>query len=86
VARFGTPGWQPGPGDPSRSSVSAARSALDCEPLRSFLRAITAPLTVSRALHNFTQSFGYTTMSFSTIPSVAATQLCGTSSTPATRP
>ncbi len=68
------------------ASVNAARSAMDCEPLRSYLRAITAPLTVSRALHNFAQSFRYTTMSFSAIPSVAATQLCGTSSSAATRP
>jgi arabinofuranosyltransferase len=86
VARFGTPGWKPGPGDPSPASVNAARSAMDCEPLRSYLRAITAPLTMSRALHNFTQSFGYTTMSFSAIPSVAATQLCGTASNAATGP
>jgi hypothetical protein len=86
VARFGTSSWEPGPGDPSVTSVNAARSAMDCEPLRSYLRAITVPLTASRALHNFTQSFGYTTMSFSAIPSLAAAQLCGPSSTAASRP
>jgi arabinofuranosyltransferase len=88
VARFGTGSWTPGPGEPSRSSVDSARTALGCEPLRSYLHAITAPLTWSQSLSNFGHAVQFTTMSFSADPLVAATQLCppASSSTSATRP
>ena len=92
VARFGIPGPEvptrvaaasgsPGSsGDLSRTSVVAARNALGCAPLSSYLHAITAPLTASQALANIGNAIGFTTMSFSAVPTRAATQLCGRSS------
>jgi arabinofuranosyltransferase len=85
VARFGTASWTPGPGDPSPSSVDAARAAMACDPLRSYLHAITAPLTLSQSLSNLGHSFRFTTMSFSADPKTAAAQLCPPT-TPPRRP
>jgi arabinofuranosyltransferase len=89
VARFGIPGRDPTvPGGPSPQAVTAARRALDCEPLASYLRAITAPLTASRFVDDIGDAWGFTTMSFSAQPPLAARELCGaapgdrTSSTP----
>jgi arabinofuranosyltransferase len=76
VARFGTAAWTPGPGDPSPSSVDSARAAMGCAPLRSYLHAITAPLTLSQSLSNLGHSWRFTTMTFSADPKVAAAQLC----------
>ncbi len=93
VARFGVPGHQTAQsgtagetvpsGTPSSQSVDAAMRAISCDPLRSYLHAITAPLTWSRAFSNFGNSFSYTSMSFSANPMIAARQLCGTSAPPA---
>ena len=47
-------------------------------PARLLPPAITAPLTVSRALSNVGDSFRFTTLSFSADPLVAERQLCGT--------
>ena len=77
VGRFGTPGQVGDSGDPSAPSVAAARTALACDPLASYLRAITRPITVSQAISNFGDSFRFTALSFSADPSVAARQLCG---------
>ena len=60
------------------TSVAAARAALSCDPLRAYLSAITAPLTVGRAFANIGDSLGFTTLQFSADPRVAAVQLCGT--------
>jgi arabinofuranosyltransferase len=79
VARFGIPAGAPVPGGPSASAVSDARRALGCEPLAGYLRAITAPMSVSRFVSDFTHALGYTTMSFSADPSRAAVELCGPS-------
>lgn len=79
IARFGVAGDHVPPGGPSTGAVAAAAMALSCDPLRSYLQAITAPLTFSRAMSNFVDSFRFTTMSFSANPSVAARQLCGAS-------
>jgi arabinofuranosyltransferase len=76
VARFGVPGGPMLAGGPSTQSIDAARSALACPPLNSYLRAITGPLTWSKAASNLTRSFQFTTMSFSADPSIAAAQLC----------
>jgi len=51
--------------------------------LRSYLRAITAPLTPSRAFDDLTRAAGFTTMQFSADPTVAVTQLCGIPTRPA---
>jgi arabinofuranosyltransferase len=80
VGRFGVPGTTAAPGGPDPASVSAARGALACEPLASYLSAITAPLTVSRALSNIGDSLRFTTLSFSADPRVAERQLCHRSS------
>jgi len=77
LARFGVPGVTDTPGGPSAGSVAAARRALSCDPLRSYLVAVTAPLTVGRMVSNMGASLRYTTMQFSADPRVAAVQLCG---------
>jgi arabinofuranosyltransferase len=79
VGRFGVAGTTSLPsGDGlSSASVTAARRALACAPLSTYLHAITSPLTVSRFFSDFRSSFSYTTMSFSADPVRAAAQLCG---------
>jgi arabinofuranosyltransferase len=77
MARFGLPSDQPF-AQPSSQPVSAAREALACAPLSSYLHAITAPMNLSQAAANFTHSFSYTAMSFSADPTQAVRQLCGT--------
>ncbi|HEV3266755.1 MAG TPA: hypothetical protein VG014_14630 [Acidimicrobiales bacterium] len=85
VARFGPPlpQWSavvqllPAAGLPSVQSVGDAREALACDPLRSYLQAVTAPMSLSRAASNFVHSFSYTAMSFSADPTTAVRQLCG---------
>jgi arabinofuranosyltransferase len=72
VARFGLPG-QP----PDRSVVDA-QAALSCDPLRSYLHDITAPMSLSQAATNFVHSLSNTTMAFSADPTIAVRQLCGT--------
>ena len=52
LARFGVPGTTSIPSGPSPASIDAAAAALDCDPLRAYLTAVTAPLTWSRALAN----------------------------------
>jgi arabinofuranosyltransferase len=81
VARFGTPttATEPIAGGPSPQAVADARLALGCDPLASYLRAITSPLTASRFVGNIGDSLGFTTMSFSADPARAAAQLCGPS-------
>ena len=78
LGRFGVPGAAAVPGGPSSATVAAARVALSCDPLRAYLTAITAPLSVGRAFANIGDSLGFTTMQFSADPRVAAVQLCGT--------
>ncbi len=79
IARFGVPGEM----IPHLSifglapETAAARRALSCAPLKSYLAAITRPLTFSQALSNVTHAFTYTTMSFSPDANSAARQLCG---------
>lgn len=92
VARFGIPGPEVptrvaassgnsgSATDLSRTSVDAARAALGCAPLSSYLHAITAPLTASQALANIGNAIGFTTMHFGANPNRAVTQLCGPSS------
>jgi len=77
VARFGLPSSRPS-GQPSSQPVSAAREALACDPLSSYLHAITAPMSLSQAVANVAHSFSYTSMSFSADPTQAVRQLCGT--------
>ena len=79
IARFAPPGGKLPAGTASTASapsVAAARQALGCEPLSTYLHAITAPLTVSQAVSNIFHSFTYTRMSFSPDPVVAEHQLC----------
>jgi arabinofuranosyltransferase len=79
LARFGVPGTTTVPGGPSAISIGAARVALGCDPLAHYLHAITAPLTLWRALANIGASVTFTTMQFSPDPTVAVVQLCGPS-------
>jgi arabinofuranosyltransferase len=76
VARFGVPNEHLPAGTATAQSIAAAHHALACGPLASYLRAITAPLTVSRAFSNMIHSLTYTTMSFSPDPIQAERQLC----------
>jgi arabinofuranosyltransferase len=79
IARFG----EPGESFPNVHifglvpDAAAARRALNCNPLKSYLGAITQPLTFSQAISNVAHSFTYTTMSFSPDANNAARQLCG---------
>lgn len=57
--------------------LQAARSALACGTLHSYLRSITQPMTAGRALSNIFHSFSYTTFRFSPDPTVAELELCG---------
>ncbi|MGC8462141.1 MAG: hypothetical protein ACP5P9_00515 [Acidimicrobiales bacterium] len=77
VARFTAPGTHLPPGGPSPHDVAAARAALSCGPLAAYLHAITAPLTLSRALSDIAHAVGWTTLSFSEHPVRAEHQLCG---------
>ena len=77
VARFTPPGTRLPPGGPSPSAVNAARSALSCGQLAAYLHAITAPLTLGRALSDIAHAFTWTTLSFSGNPVRAEQQLCG---------
>ena len=63
-----------------RRAVVLRRREQACEPLASYLSAITAPLTASRALSNIGDSLRFTTLSFSADPRVAERQLCHRSS------
>jgi arabinofuranosyltransferase len=76
VARFGIPGEELPKDAASPLLVSAARRALGCAPLSSYLHAITAPMSLSQAWSNITQSVTYTEISFSSDPIVAERQLC----------
>jgi len=76
AGRFGVAGETTVPNGPSPVAVTAASQALGCAPLSSYLAAITAPLTVSRAASDIVDSFRYTAMSFSADPTVARRQLC----------
>ncbi len=60
-----------------RPAVAAARRALGCAPLSSYLRAITAPMTPGRFLDDLGEAVGFTTFSFSANPLRAASELCG---------
>jgi arabinofuranosyltransferase len=79
VARFGIPGGDVLPtGDGlSPGAVAAARRALRCDSLASYLQAITAPLTASRFVSDLGDSWRFTTLSFSAVPARAAEELCG---------
>jgi arabinofuranosyltransferase len=77
IARFGTPGERFPASIATPREIAAARTALACPALSSYLHAITAPLSVSRAFSDFTHSLQYTTMSFSSRPVAAEQQLCG---------
>jgi arabinofuranosyltransferase len=78
IARFGVPGST----YPAVHifglipDTAAARRALGCDPLRSYLRAITKPLSFSQALSNVVHSFTYTRMTFSPDANNAARELC----------
>lgn len=76
VARFGTVGGPLPPDAPSALSIEAAREALGCQPLRSYLHAITAPWTPQLAVSNILHALTFTTMSYSANPIIAARQLC----------
>ena len=82
IARFGLPGET----FPHASVLGltgatvSARRALTCEPLRSYLGAITKPLSWSLALSNVMHSVTYTTMTFSPDANSAVSQICGGSS------
>jgi arabinofuranosyltransferase len=77
IGRFGVPGTPIPPGGPSPTEVAAARQALACGRLASYLHSITAPLTPSLALHNLWHALGNTTLTFSPVPAEAERQLCG---------
>ena len=77
VARFGAPG-QPVPvAVASPADVAAARAALGCGQLRTYLHDITAPLTPGQMLSNVGSALSNTTFRFSSDPEVAERQLCG---------
>jgi arabinofuranosyltransferase len=75
IARFGIPGGPLTSGTASAQSI-AARRALGCAPLSSYLHAITAPITFSQVISNLAHSVTYTTLRFSPDALVAERQLC----------
>ena len=88
VARFGIPGeLVPSLGGQLAAyQVSSARQALACAPLSTYLEAITAPVTSSRFFSDMAHSFGWSSFSFSAVPSRAALELCGSAATRASPP
>jgi arabinofuranosyltransferase len=76
IARFGLPGEHFPMTDASPRSINAARKALGCQPLASYLHAITVPLSWTQAVSNIAHSLTFTTMSFSPNPIAAERQLC----------
>jgi arabinofuranosyltransferase len=78
IARFGVPGGKlPGIGGFGlKQDVAAAKHALTCAPLRSYLGDITKPLTFSQAMSNVAHAFGNTTLSFSPDANNAVQELC----------
>jgi arabinofuranosyltransferase len=75
IARFGTHTTALPVGVSSRS-VTAARRALSCGSLDSYLHAITSPLGFSQAISDITHSLTFTTMTFSAQPGLAEQKLC----------
>ena len=61
----------------SASEVRAAKRAIKCGELGSYLRNIDRPLSVDAIASNFLHALSWTTMSFSSNPLTAAHQLCG---------
>lgn len=85
IGRFGTPGDARQLNRYRRFSdfapvtlaeVVAAREALACGQLRSYLRGITAPVTPRLLVSNFVNAFSNTTMTFDGNPLVAVRELC----------
>ena len=74
--RFGQPGLTFSVGGPPPNSVAAAREAMSCPPLSSFLSVITGPWTFGKAISNIAHSVTYTKLSFSANPNQADHQLC----------
>jgi arabinofuranosyltransferase len=74
-ARFGAP-TAVLPAGVSARSVAAARKALGCAPLSTYLRAITSPWGFSRAVSDFAHALTYSTMTFSSQPITAESELC----------
>jgi arabinofuranosyltransferase len=56
--------------------VRAAQRAIHCGELGSYLSTITRPLSLGTMASNFLRAFGWTTMSFSSNPTIAQHQLC----------
>lgn len=57
-------------------SVRDASAALNCGALHRYLQAIEGPLTLRRMLNNVLHSLQWTTMTYSSDPTVARSQLC----------
>lgn len=83
--KFVGPAWMLGrflpvgaavPAGVSATEVRAARAALRCGQLASYLHAIDAPLTFGQAVRDVAGALGWTTMRFSADPRVAAARLC----------
>jgi len=79
IGRFGSAAVRYPIGARMTHSIEAATQAVRCAPLDSYLQAITAPLTVSRAVSDITHAFSFTRMSFSPDANNAARQLCSPS-------
>lgn len=75
-ARFGSTST-PRPDGVSKAELEAARRALSCQPLAGYLRSVSDRLTISQIASNFEHAFTWTTMQYSSTPSVAERQLCG---------
>ena len=76
LGRFGLPGTAPVPGSATRGQINAARAAVGCGGLRTYLDDITAPLTLSRAVGNVVGSLSNTLLRFPADPVAARRQLC----------
>ncbi|MDQ6840477.1 MAG: hypothetical protein M3137_19605 [Actinomycetota bacterium] len=75
VARF-LPAGATVPAAGPAQQVAAARAATWCGPLHAYLHAITTPLSLQQLLGNVSHSVGYTRMTFSATPTLAAQKLC----------
>ena len=76
LGRFGPVGTPAVPPVASSRQIAAARAAVACGGLRTYLDDITAPLTVGRALGNVIASVSNTLLRFSADPVAARRQLC----------
>jgi arabinofuranosyltransferase len=77
MARFAPPGTPIPASVGTPSDIAAARAAISCVPLTSYLHGITTSLGAHQILSNLVHAYSYTKMTFSVVPATAGGELCG---------